>query len=151
MKLSETIKVLNTLIQINNDRIEGYETAADETDELGLKTFFNKLAHTSRRCNKDLEDQVMKLGGTPTESTKITGKFFRILMDLKAALTNKDRKTILNSCEFGEDAALAVYKRTLKESISMLTNVQYEMIRSQFNLLKTDHEKVILLRDSVLA
>ena len=33
MKEEKTIEVLNTLITINNDRIEGYETAAKETDE----------------------------------------------------------------------------------------------------------------------
>jgi hypothetical protein len=33
--------------------------------------------------------------GTPEEGTRITGKFFRVWMDVKAALTNKDRKAIL--------------------------------------------------------
>jgi hypothetical protein len=32
--------VLNTLIIINNDRIEGYETAAKETEEQDLKVLF---------------------------------------------------------------------------------------------------------------
>ena len=33
MKNEKTIEVLNKLIIINNDRIEGYETAAKETEE----------------------------------------------------------------------------------------------------------------------
>lgn len=33
MENEATIEVLNTLITINNDRIEGYETAANETED----------------------------------------------------------------------------------------------------------------------
>jgi len=35
--------VLNTLIENNNDRIEGYETASNETEEQDLKTLFAQL------------------------------------------------------------------------------------------------------------
>ncbi len=37
MENEKTIAVLNTLVQINNDRTEGYETALKETDESELK------------------------------------------------------------------------------------------------------------------
>lgn len=33
METAKTIDVLNELITINNDRIEGYQTASNETDE----------------------------------------------------------------------------------------------------------------------
>ena len=36
MENEKTIEALNTLITINNDRIEGYETAAKETEEQDL-------------------------------------------------------------------------------------------------------------------
>jgi uncharacterized protein (TIGR02284 family) len=48
----KTIEALNTLITINNDRVEGYETAAKETEEQDLKTFFSDLRQTSLHCNK---------------------------------------------------------------------------------------------------
>jgi hypothetical protein len=44
MEKEKTIEVLNTLITINNDRIEGYDTAAKETDEYDLKNLFSQLA-----------------------------------------------------------------------------------------------------------
>ena len=150
MENVQRIEVLNSLIQINNDRIEGYETAANETDELELKTTFNKLSHTSHLCKKDLTDTVIKLGGTPTESTKITGKFFRVWMEVKTALTNKDRKAILNSCEYGEDAALEVYNDVINDDSALLSDNQQAMIQSQYRLLKIDHDKIKLMRDIVL-
>ena len=108
MDNEKSIDVLNTLIEINNDRIEGYETASKETDEEDLRTLFSQLMQTSESCKKELVNEVLELGGTPVEGTKTTGKFFRAWMDVKAALTNKDREAILNSCEHGEDVGAHV-------------------------------------------
>ncbi len=111
MEKEKSIEVLNKLIEINNDRIEGYETASKETNETDLKTLFSQLIQTSKKCRQELVDQVQKLGGKVNEGTRITGKFFRAWMDVKAALTNKDRKAILSSCEQGEDVAKDTYKK----------------------------------------
>jgi len=151
MEKEKTIEVLNTLITINNDRIEGYETAAKETEEQDLKTFFSDLKQTSLHCNKELLDEVTKLGGTPTEGTKTTGKFFRVWMDVKAALTGKDRKAILNSCEYGEDVAKDTYEKALENDAENLSAEQQTMIKSQHNLLVADHNKVKTMRDLVTA
>jgi hypothetical protein len=57
---------LNTLVKINNDRTEGYETALKETDESELKALFAEFARTSQKNNDELSDAIFKLGGTPT-------------------------------------------------------------------------------------
>jgi uncharacterized protein (TIGR02284 family) len=147
MENEETIDVLNTLITINNDRIEGYETAAKETEEQDLKAFFNELKQTSIYCNKELSAEMTRLGGTATEGTKTTGKFFRVWMDVKAALTGNDRKAILNSCEYGEEAAKETYEETLKNDSEYLSADQQTMIKAQHTLLVADHNKVKTLRD----
>ena len=46
MENEKTIAVLNTLITINNDRIEGYETASKETEEQDLKALFAHFTAT---------------------------------------------------------------------------------------------------------
>ncbi len=76
MENEKTITVLNTLITINNDRIEGYETATKETEEQDLKDMFAQFSSTSQKCNTELKDEVSKLGGTPAEGTTISGKFW---------------------------------------------------------------------------
>ena len=98
MENRKAIEVLNSLIIINNDRIEGYETASDATEEHDLKTLFAKFNSTSQKCKQELVKEVNSLGGEIAEDTKISGKFFRLWMDVKAALTGKDRAEILNSC-----------------------------------------------------
>ena len=150
MNTEKTIDVLNTLIQINNDRIEGYETASKETKEHDLQSFFDDLAETSYDCRKELSAAVIGLGGTPTEGTKVSGKFFRVWMDVKAAITGKDRKAILNSCEYGEDIAKETYEKALKDNADYLTTDQQAMIKAQYVSLKTDHDKVKSMRDSLV-
>lgn len=149
MENEKTIDVLNTLIQINNDRIEGYETASKETEEEDLQIFFDELRSTSLQCKEELEEEVNTLGGTPTTATKVTGKFFRVWMDVKAALTGKDRKGILNSCEYGEDVAKGTYEKVLKNETAHLSLTQQALVKAQHALLTADHDKVKAMRDAV--
>ena len=149
MENEKTIAVLNTLITINNDRIEGYETAAKETEEQDLKALFAKFSSTSQKCKNELKNEVIKLGGTPAEGTMTSGKFFRVWMDVKAALTGKDRKAILNSCEYGEDMAKDTYKKALENDLESLNAEQQAMIKEQYTLLVADHDKVKMMRDAL--
>jgi len=150
MENQKSIDVLNTLIEINNDRIEGYETASKETDEADLKSLFAQLAQTSQECRAELADEVEDLDGTPVEGTKVSGKFFRAWMDVKAALTGKDRKAILNSCEYGEDVAVNTYKKVLENDTNELTPDQVTIVEEQYVMIKADHDTVKSLRDSLV-
>lgn len=150
MNNEKAIEVLNTLIEINNDRIAGYETASKETEESDLKILFLAFKQTSEKCNVELINEVVKLGGTPIEGTKTTGKLFRVWMDIKSALTGKDRKAILTSCEFGEDVAVDTYQKALRDNLSDITAEQQTMLNSQFELIKSGHDKVKKLRDTLV-
>lgn len=150
MKNEKAIEVLNTLITINNDRIEGYETASKETEESDLKSLFSKFIATSRKCKKELDSEVRSLGGEVAEGTNISGKFFRTWMDVKAALTGRDRKAILNSCEYGEDVALDTYEEAIAHDLKHLSTEQQAMIIAQKSWLKSDHNHVKALRDALV-
>ncbi|MES2411132.1 MAG: PA2169 family four-helix-bundle protein [Bacteroidota bacterium] len=150
METAKTIDVLNELITINNDRIEGYQTASDETEEHDLKTLFSGFIRNSQRCKTELEGEVNRLAGEVAEGTKTSGKFFRVWMDVKAALAGKDRKVILDSCEFGEDVAVKTYQHVLTDHLEELSPEQQNFIRSQYNLIKADHDTVKSMRDSLV-
>jgi uncharacterized protein (TIGR02284 family) len=149
MHNEKSIEVLNTLIVINNDRIEGYETASKETDEADLKTLFAQFKQTSEKCRAELIEEVNRLGGTPDEGTRITGKFFRVWMDVKAALTGKNRKVILESCEYGEGVAAETYSDVLSKELQNLSADQQTMLHEQYSLLKADGENVESLKEIV--
>lgn len=63
-------------------------------------------------------------------------------MDVKAAITGKDRKAILNSCEYGEDVAKDTYEKVLENDSEHLNSEQQTMVKAQHTLLKADHDKV---------
>jgi uncharacterized protein (TIGR02284 family) len=147
MNNQATINVMNTLIVINNDRIEGYETAIKETEEADLEDLFNRFIKTSKLCKSELVVAVKSLGVMPDEGTRITGKFFSVWMDVKAFLMGKDRISILNSCEYGENAAGNTYKETIDNNLHALTSQEKTMLNAQANLLKADLNRVITLRD----
>jgi uncharacterized protein (TIGR02284 family) len=150
MDNAKTIEAFNTLIVINNDRIEGYKTAEAEARETDLKMLFSDLMETSVQNRKELVAEVTKLGGTPDEGTRVTGKFFRAWMDLKAALSGNDRETILDSCEYGEDVILKVYKKNLIEDHQDTNSTEQDLLNKHYALLKSDHNKVKDLRDVII-
>lgn len=146
-KTEKIISQLNDLVEINNDRIQGYERAISETDDEDLTYLFTNMAAHSRGYKRDLSSEIIALGGEPTEGTKNSGKLFRAWMDIKAALTGKNRKEILGSCEFGEDAALDTYKSVLANEDNILTDALLKVISQQKQEIQLDHDRVKALRD----
>ena len=149
MNTEQSIDVLNALVVINNDRIEGYTTASKEAEESDLKTLFAQFEHTSQKCRAELVQEVQRLGGEPAEGTKTTGKIYRAWMDIKATLTGNDRKAILNSCEYGEDVAIEAYEDALNNNAEDLSIEQQSMLKNQLQMIKVDHDKVKGLRDTI--
>ena len=148
-KNQKTIEKLNDLLEINNDRIEGYKHASKETEETDLKTLFAQLSETSSNCKQQLIGEIKKLGGAPIEGTRTTDKLYRSWMDIKSAISNKNRKAILSSCELGEDVALKNYKEILKTD--HIDSALHALITNQYTLIKADHDKIRDLRDLVKA
>lgn len=151
MDKEKTIAALNSLVIINNDRIEGYETAASETKEQDLKNLFAIFQETSKKCKEILIAEIYNLKGLPDEGTRITGKFFRVWMDVKAFLTGNDRISILNSCEFGEEAAQKAYTDVLSESLENISIEQQFMLNQQYKLLHADLIEIKSLRDVLVS
>lgn len=143
MDNEKTIDALNSLIIINNDRIEGYKTAEAEAKETDLKMLFSDLMETSINNRKELIEEIAILDGTIEEGTRITGKFFRVWMDLKVAFTGNDRKIILESCEYGEKVALDQYEKVLRDD-NQRDNVKIiDLLIKQQELLKFDYAKIV--------
>lgn len=149
MNKDKTIDVLNKLIVINNDRIEGYETATEDTEQADLKVLFKELQQTSQKCKTELVSEVNRLDGTPEEGTRLTGKVYRMWMDIKGAVTGNDRKAVIDWCEYGEDVALDTYQKAISENSEDLSESQQTLLKEQHRALKADHDKVRVLRDAL--
>jgi uncharacterized protein (TIGR02284 family) len=148
---SKSADVLNRLIQIHNDRMEGYDRASKETDESDLKNLFAQHASTSKQFKDELTTQVINGGGDPKKDTTVPGKVYQAWMDVRAALSTNDRKTVLKSCEFGEDVAVKAYENVLKDDVNDITSEQQQIVRRQYSTVKAQHDKIRNLRDVVIA
>lgn len=140
--------ILNDLIRINHDRVVGYEKAIDELkdEDADLKVLFQRYITESRQYGQELTTEVTRLGGDPAEGTTNSGKVYRVWMDLKAAITGHDRKTVLQNCEFGEDAAQKAYDMALNSDTELEASLR-DLIVRQKAALKSGHDEVKRLRD----
>lgn len=124
MKTHESIAAsINELIEINNDRIEGYKKAIEllpEGDHFGLRGIFEDYRDQSIQFNADLKPLVATLGETPTDATRTSGKMFRAWMELKSAVAPHAIQAILESCERGKTN----FKRSMKKFWPMGTLIQ---------------------------
>jgi uncharacterized protein (TIGR02284 family) len=147
-KKEKVVGILNDLIQINNDRVVGYEKAIDElkAEDADLKMLFQRYTLESKQFTNELTQEVTRLGGDPSDSTTNSGKIYRVWMDLKSAISGKDRKTILENCEFGEDAAQKAYDMALNTDVDFEPTLR-ELIVRQKAQLRIGHDEVKRLRD----
>lgn len=142
-----TAEVLNDLVQINNDRVQGYERAIKELKEgnSDLKVLFADMIRESHRHKLALATELSVMGADTDSGTTTSGKIYRTWMDVKALFTGHDRKSILESCEFGEDAAQKAYKTALEDET--LPAFLRTLIQDQKQSLKLSHDQIKVLRD----
>ncbi|WP_254561703.1 ferritin-like domain-containing protein [Dyadobacter diqingensis] len=143
------IEVLNDLIRINNDRIDGYEKAIKETDtiDVDLQGLFQKMANESREYVSELTSEVASLGGEIATGTTSSGKIYRVWMDIKATFSGHDRQSVLESCEYGEDAAQEAYEDALASDAEIPVAIR-QIITDQKASLLSSHDLIKKYRDA---
>ncbi len=143
----KTAEILNDLVQINNDRIEGYEKAIEnlKDEDQDLKSLFSSMIDESRNYRVALSNEINVFGVDTDDDTTASGKLYRAWMDVKAVFTGHDRKSVLENCEFGEDAAQTAYKTALSDETLPL--YLKDFILDQKQQLKESHDQVKNLRD----
>ena len=143
----ETIEVLNDLIQINNDRITGYERAIRETkaEDDDLKILYATMIAESHRNKIALATEVQALGAEVEQGTTTSGKIYRAWMEVRAIFTGNNRHTILANCEAIEDATKKAYHSALEHEA--LPAYIRDLLVQQEETLRSNHEEIKALRD----
>jgi uncharacterized protein (TIGR02284 family) len=146
---TETLSILNDLVQINNDRIKGYEKAITETKEedATLKVFFTNCIAESHRFKMELGTEIQALGKDIENGTSTSGGLHRTWLSIKETFTGHSEKSTLEECEFGEDAIKKAYESALEEE--SLPGYIRELIDNQYEMLLAAHNEVKALRDNV--
>ncbi|MBI1300771.1 MAG: PA2169 family four-helix-bundle protein [Alphaproteobacteria bacterium] len=148
LRIEEIVSNLNDLVEINHDRIRGYEKAIEAVDstDVDLIRVFSTMISNSREHIRDLSRHILTLGGEVAKGSTTSGKLFRTWMDVKSAFASDERTSTLQLCESGEDAAQTAYAEALKNEEG-LTVETIELLRSQKASLRLDHDEIKALRD----
>jgi len=155
MENQATLETLNDLVQINTDRIEGYQNALKQIEENEISTndaepelrlrFLNYIDE-SRKFKLELAKEVEVLGGDTELDTSTSGKLHRAWIDIKTTFTGHSKKSILEECEFGEDAIKKVYESALEDE--NLPAYIRDIVNDQLNVLLDAHDDIKELRDN---
>ncbi|WP_197464889.1 MULTISPECIES: PA2169 family four-helix-bundle protein [Sphingobacterium] len=146
----EPLDILYDLVEINNDRIEGYTKAIEllpggqHTD---LRAVFEKYRDQSADFKAEIAPLVLQIGQELTNSTRLSGKIYRTWMSLKTALSSSNRTAILELAERGEDEFVSVYDHFLQNEIGE-DNPIYDMVMRQSHEQRDAYEHIKMLYDN---
>ena len=146
--IEKSVEVLNDLIEINNDRIAGFEHATKDLGEgdADLKAIFEKFSSDSRKNVEELTAAVNQIGGDAEAGHSASGTIHRAWLDVKATFTGHDRKSVLAECERGEDAIKKAYKDALIPESGLSTENERIIARQQEGIIAA-HDQIKFLRD----
>jgi uncharacterized protein (TIGR02284 family) len=143
------INVLNDLVQINNDRIAGYEKAIKDSkpEDAGYHSMFRRMIDESSKYKMELISAINSLGGdAEIRSTTNSGKVYRLWMDIKSAFAGKSEASVLELCEYGEDAAQKAYEEAMKSDVDIPPAIR-ELLVNQKEQLRNSHDIIKNQRD----
>ena len=146
-KNEEITDDLNDLVKINNDRIRGYEKAIEDNEDTQLNDLFRHYVVQSQKFRSQLAEHIVRIDGqavSDATSTDVSSKIHRAWIDIKSALTGKDRETVLSSVEFGENAAVEAYQSVI-EGDHIPAYIK-EDLSTQLSELKSAYHKVKALK-----
>jgi uncharacterized protein (TIGR02284 family) len=146
---NDEISTLNTLTATLIDSITGYEDAAANSEAGRFREMFRERATERRSCVEDLRAEVRRLGGNPEDDGSFLGKTHQRFLDLKAAITGRDDKAIINEVERGEDYLKAKFKAATESDA--LSGESRAVVEQAYQSVLRGHDRVSKLKHSLEA
>jgi len=144
MEDAKIVDVLNELVETSRDGVAGFNTCAESAKEVMLKAYFETRKQECEQAVRDLNVEVAHHHGKAAEHGTIAGSLNRAWTNIKATVLTNDNLAVLEECEKAEDAALASYRKALKEDLPAHVK---ELVQKQCDGAKINHDRVRKLRD----
>jgi len=141
---SGTISTLNSLIATTIDSINGYEDSAQNVDNERFREIFRQRANERQDVVQQLRAQVRRLGGNPEDDGSFLGKAHQRFEDLKAAITGRDEKSIINEVERGEDYLKEKWQAALQSGD--LHGESHDLLQRCYQSIKSGHDQMSQLK-----
>ena len=146
---SDEITTLNTLTATLIDSITGYEDAAANSEGGRFQQLFRERAGERQRVVESLRSEVRRLGGDPEDGGSFLGKTHQRWLDLKAAITGRDDKAIINEVERGEDYLKEKFETALNSGT--LSGESRAAVESAYQSVRSGHDQVSALKHGLEA
>ena len=136
-----TVSTLNDLLQITNDRIEGFNKVEDKVWEKypNLKSDYNNMVDQSQKMRLELKSLISERNGDADDSTTVAGGLHRTWIDVKNAFSSDNAESTLENVIFGENAAIEAYEKALDSGD--LCPESTRVVQDQLHSLKASYEK----------
>lgn len=141
--------ILKTLTSTLNDSVNGYRDAADNAEGSQFQQIFRDNASERERVAGELAGEVRRLGGTPDEDGTVLGKTHQAWLDLKAAVTGRDDKAIINEVERGEDYLKEKFEAALADD--SLTAESRQIVERVYQSVRKGHDQISQLKHGLEA
>lgn len=145
---SETIDVLNDLIETAHDGEYGFRTCAEKVDNAQYKQMFTHRSAQCAQAAQELAQLVRAQGGEPADGGTATGAMHRGWVQLKGAVGADSELSMLEEAERGEDAAIARYRKALKAELPPEIRA---VVERQAQGAQQNHDQIKVLRDEARA
>ena len=149
LEKSDDLTTLKTLTSTLNDSVKGYREAAEHVESDQFRQMFNDFASDRERVSSDLQAEVRRLGGEPDQDGSTMGSLHQTWLDLKAAVTGRDDKAIVNEVERGEDYLKEKFEGALK--MDDLTGESRAVVERAYQSVREGHDRVSSLKHGMEA
>jgi uncharacterized protein (TIGR02284 family) len=141
---SGAIGTLNTLISTTIDSINGYEDSASNIENSRFQQIFRERASERQQVVETLRAEVRRLGGDADDSGSFLGKAHQRFEDLKAAVTGRDEKAIINEVERGEDYLKDKFETALNDG--SLSGESRQVVEQAYQSVRAGHDQISQLK-----
>ncbi|MEF9478485.1 PA2169 family four-helix-bundle protein [Chryseobacterium sp. RRHN12] len=142
MDNQQEISVLNDLLHITNDRMEGFEKVEGKVWEMypDVKDEYDHMISQSKIMKNELINLITEKQGVPDDSTSMAGALHRTWIDIKNSFTMGNLvESTLENVVFGEKAAIETYQNAL--SSGKLSDKSNKIVSEQLRSLKSSYNQ----------
>ena len=145
----DEITTLNTLTATLIDSVKGYRDAAENSESDRFQELFRTNADERYRVCEDLRAEVRRLGGEPEDDQSTMGALHQRWLDLKAAVTGRDEKAIINEVERGEDYLKEKFEAALNSE--HLSGESRAVVERAYQSVRKGHDQIASIKHGLEA
>lgn len=135
---TETIRLVRGLAAQVRDSAAGYRKAQEETGDSALAAEFGHLADERDDMVEALDECLTGLGAAPDTSGTMLGAAHRLFIDLRSAVSRRDRTAILREIVRGESVLEEAYDAAIRAG---LPPEIHNIVRRQHRLARRSRDR----------